>query len=215
VNLTLADADGGNRQRVASVFVSGPLGTADAAVPPAVAVTPLPVPAPPARAPSAQPELLLSALEMRPAPPEGICDARKARMNSCVEVFFELSEPAYLLVVSTRAHSVVEAPCDSALRRAEPGPRRYRMRVPPGTFAMDSADTGPDAGFYVLASRSRQVAEQLRAALAGAPGQCVPAGGRAPDGWLGELGRVLDRHGNRVAWRALHLAHDSAGIVPL
>jgi hypothetical protein len=198
LNLVLADVDGGHRQRVASVFVAGSLGFAAAVTPKAVA-----------------PSSLLSALEMLPARAQGICDDRKARINSCVEIAFELREPAYLFVVSTRDHNVVETPCDRSLGLTEPGTRRYRMRVPPGTFAVDPADTGPDAGFYVLAVRERALAAQLRQALAEAPGSCGVTAGTAPAAWLDKLRQLLDRHGEQVAWRALHVAHDSTGIVAL
>jgi hypothetical protein len=174
----------------------------------------MPRPAPEA-APRPEPPGLLTALEMRPARPEGICDDRKARINSCVEIAFELRERAYLFVVSTRDHAVVEAPCDAAIERADPGPRRYRIRVPPGAFAVDAADTGPDAGFYVLAARERAVAQRLHDTLASAPGACSRAAGRQGAAWLEELDGVLHRLGDRVSWRAVHVAHDSAGIVAL
>jgi hypothetical protein len=210
LNLTLADAGGGHRQRVASVFVSGSLGGTGGGDVPAVVAAPVPE-----AMPRPEPPGLLTALEMRPARPEGICDDRKARINSCVEIAFELRERAYLFVVSTRDHAVVEAPCDAAIERVDPGPRRYRIRVPPGAFAVDAADTGPDAGFYVLAARERAVAQRLHDTLASAPGACSRAAGRQGAAWLEELDGVLHRLGDRVSWRAVHVAHDSAGIVAL
>jgi hypothetical protein len=33
--------------------------------------------------------------------------------------------------------------------------------------------------------------------------------------WLADLQSVLDREGDEVVWRAIHLAHDSGGIVAL
>lgn len=219
LNLTLADAQGGRRQRVASVFVSG-MPSAD---PPPPAVSPgRPTPAEPdpgvARGTALPPPVarrpeLLSALEMRPARPEGICDDRRARINSCVEIEFELRERAYLWVLSTRDHAVVEADCDARPERREAGTRRYRLRVPPGAFAVDPEDTGPDAGLYVIAVRERDVAQRLQDVLAAAPGACRGAAGERR--WLDDLARVLDEHRSHVSWRALHVVHDTAGIAAL
>lgn len=212
LSLTLADDSGGNRQKVAAVFVSSAAGTAAAAPrepPPALdRHEPLPHSAP--RAPG-----LLSSLQMTPAAPEGICDHRRARVNSCVEVSFELLRAAYLFVVSTREHRLAEVSCDGAGSRAAAGPRRFRLRVPPGSFAVDAGATGPDAGFYVLAVRDRAAAAQLQRALAGAPGQCGQAPGRPATDWLRDLRGVLNGQREQIEWRALHVVHDSSGIVAL
>src|SRR5690606_6000718 len=127
------------------------------------------------------------------------------------EVSFELTERAYLFVISTRNHDLVEAPCDRDLQRTDPGLRRYRLRVPPGRYAVDSADTGPDAGLYVLAVQNRAAARRIRDALAAAPGACRSQANTAD--WLAALQAALVRHGDEVSWRALHVVHDSAGIV--
>lgn len=210
LNLSLAAADGGHRQRLASVFVSGSLtGAGTAAAPPAAE--------PPEHRTASRSRVsdLLSPLEMGPADPEGICDHHKARMNSCVEISFVLHDPAYLFLVSTRDHQVVDAPCGGTLRQSEAGAHRYRLRVPPGRFALDPADTGPDAGFYVLAVREQGVAERLREALARGAPDCGRAHDGVDRGWLAALDRVLEGSDGRVAWRALHVAHDTTGIVAL
>lgn len=220
LSLTLADAGGGTRQKVASVFVSGgtrmPSGDAGAAASPEQGPAPAPAPPPVADTRPPVPDLL-SALHMTPARAEGICDNRRARVNSCVEVSFELTRPAYLFVLSTREHTLADVSCDGTDARAEAGERRYRMRVAPGNFAVDPRDTGPDAGFYVLASRDRAVADELQTALTGAPGQCGrPRGGTTAHArWLSDLRRVLHDHGGQIAWRALHVVHDTDGIVAL
>lgn len=207
LNLTLADPQGTHRQRVASVFVSGH--PARAPDEPSVAGT-VSAPAAPRPAPA-----WLSPLEMRPAPLEGACDHRTARLNSCVEVSFELLEPAFLFVLSTRDHRVVEQPCEAAPARAEPGPRRYRLRVPPGRYAVEATDSGPDAGIYVLATQERRVARRLARALAAGPGRCGAGGRPLAADWLRGLERVLTENTDRILWRALHVAHDSNGIVAL
>ncbi|MDZ7668169.1 MAG: hypothetical protein U5Q16_01675 [Gammaproteobacteria bacterium] len=220
LSLTLSEAGGGNRQKVASVFVSGPLEAPSeettAAAAPQRRLEPGALPPMAAGTPPAAADLL-SALHMTPARPEGICDHRRARVNSCVEVSFELIRPAYLFVLSTREHTLADVSCDAARARAEAGQRRYRMRVAPGDFAVDPRAAGPDAGFYVLAARDRAVAGELQQALAGAPGQCGrPRGGSTAHAqWLSGLRRVLDVHGGQIDWRALHLVHDTDGIVAL
>ncbi len=172
LHLNLSDADGGSRQRLASVFVagaphlrastvssrrgSGETGSTSSA-PADRAPAPIDqtmAPAAAAMAPEAAP--LLSPLDMRPAPPEGVCDDRKARVNTCVDVAFELRRSAYLFVLTTRGHQVVDAPCRDALEPSAAGPRRYRLRVPPAGYGVTG--TGPDAAIYVLAARDRAVA---------------------------------------------------------
>ncbi|MBK81609.1 MAG: hypothetical protein CMQ43_11950 [Gammaproteobacteria bacterium] len=213
LDLTLSAGDGSGRTRVASVYVTGLAGgaVADAVAPDA----PVPVvdtsgpPALPARA-----DLdLLSNLRVAPAARAGICDSRAARNNSCVEIDFDLHDRAYVFVLSTRDHRVADAPC-ALPEPDEPGPRRYRVRLPPGRYGVDVADTGPDAGFYVLATRSRPVAQRLSAALRDAPGQC--ASDRQDDGaWLAELRALLGRDAGDIAWRAVHLIHGRDGIAAL
>lgn len=221
LKLTLADAEGGHRQQVASVFVSGARAE-DAAPPPESATarrgTPVPGDGSPVvggRAGERAATELLSALEMRPARPEGICDDRRNRLNSCVEISFELREPAYLFVVSTREREVVEAPCEGAAQRADPGRRRYRVRVPPGAYAVSGGSSGPDAGFYVVAVRERAAASRIATVLATAPGACGAPTASAAGEWLNELDRTMRDEGGRVVWRALHVAHDTGGIVAL
>lgn len=211
LNLTLADADGGNGQRVGSVFVAGAFGTPPVAEPaPPVAAGPAVVPGPVSGGTG-----LLTTLAVSPAAPEGICDARRARVNSCAQIDFELTEPAYLFVLSTRDHAVVDAPCGARLTRSDAGPRRFRVRVPPGGHGVDPAAAGPDAGFYVLAVRSRSMAARLQAALAAAPGQCGRSADAPAAGWLDALQSVLDRDAGQIAWRAVHLVHGRSGIEAL
>ncbi len=213
LSLTLADSSGGPPQRVASVFVSGLV-----EAPPTVAAAP-PGPTEPSTAvdvparPAAASPGLLSPLTVTTAAPEGICDYRKARVNSCVEIDFELRARAYLFVLSTRNHAVADVSCDAA-DRSDAGPRRFRLRVPPGGYAVRGASAGPDAGFYVLATRSRTVAARLRSALAAAPGQCGNRPGSAGR-WHAALQSLLEREADDIAWRAVQLVHDHSGVVAL
>jgi hypothetical protein len=195
----LSDAGGNLSQQVGSVFVSGGGDDAMPRVP--AASSPVARSAPP----------LLSPLTLEAARREGVCDDRKARVNSCVEVAFELREAAFLFVLSTREHVLVDGPCNALSKKSDAGPRRFRLRVAPGGYAANGSDTGPDAGFYVVAVRDRSLAGRLQATLAGAPGSCS-----APDPrWLEDLADILTTHADSVAWRAMHLVHDSTGIVAL
>jgi hypothetical protein len=200
---------------VASVFVSGLIdgSMASAGTPPPA--DPRPPSVPPVRPePTAGAEgELLSTLRIAPAAQEGICDSRQARMNSCVEIDFDLHERAYLFVISTRDHQLVDTVCELP-GPDDPGLRRFRLRLPPGRYGVDVADTGPDAGFYVLATRSRAVAQRLGRTLGRAPGRCTNAPGNAGS-WLADLRALLARDGDAIAWRAVHLVHGRDGIAAL
>ncbi|MEQ8858024.1 MAG: hypothetical protein RIC56_05205 [Pseudomonadales bacterium] len=206
LSLNLTDSAGGAPQRVASVFVSGVIDAPAAASVVAVARAPEPPVPGPARG-------LLSALSVSASAPEGICDFRRARVNSCVEIDFELNAPAYLFVISTRDHALAEVSC-GRLERSDAGPRRFRVRVPPGDYAVRGAAAGPDAGFYVIAAKSRTVASRLRVVLASAPGQCGSRE-RSAARWIAELQALLAREADGIAWRAVQLVHDRDGIVAL
>jgi hypothetical protein len=47
------------------------------------------------------------------------------------------------------------------------------------------------------------------------PGQCGQGQGRPAADWLRELRGVLHGHRQQIEWRALHVVHDSSGIVAL
>lgn len=223
----LTQVAGGRRQTVASVWVSGQ---------PLVAARDTPEPPPPAGAPSAadaatpgnehraaapprMPAALLTALELS-RPRDAGCDDRQARARACVEIAFELLQPAYLFVLSTRHHQLLGVPCESAPQRADPGPRRYRLRLPPGSFAAEAGsgqwvDSRPDGGFYVLAVRDRSLARRVAGVLADAPGHCASGGSADLAGWLARLDEIVGAGGDAVDWRTLQLAHDREGIVAL
>ncbi len=216
LNLSLSAGDGSGRTRVASVFVSGLIDGSPAATrPPPASVGGVVAEGAPARPASLDGAdgALLSTLRVAPAAREGICDSRQARVNSCVEIDFDLHERAYLFVMSTRDHQVVDTACGLP-EPDDPGLRRFRLRLPPGRYGVDVADTGPDAGFYVLATRSTAVARRLSRALRGAPGQCANHE-RDSVAWLTELRTLLARDGDDITWRAVHLVHGREGIAAL
>lgn len=205
VRVDLEDPDGGAGQRVAAVFVAA----ADVATPAAAAATPSGLP-------------LLSELSLRQAEAVGVCDNSQARVNTCAEVEFELRSPAYLLVFSTQSGRVQGVDCRSRPDRDEPGLRRFRLRVPPGTVPPSSrevlASVGTsrraDAGLYVLATRSSQAASELHAALRNAPGACGAASASA-DAWLSSLERIIGQFETELTWRIMHLAHETEGVTEL
>ena len=189
-------------QQVASVFVTG-LDLAASAPDPhnIVAVQPT--------APIT-PELLTQ-LTLGAASLKGICAPGEAR-NSCVEVGFELLRPAYLLVIATQDQRLRFQSCGTQVRLAQPGERRYRVRIP---AAMGLA-TRPDAGFYVVAVQARTLAQQIARHLSHGPGACSSVGeGQSLAAWLRELDDLLLRHEFEMDWRATHFSHSASGIVRL
>lgn len=213
----LTDSRDQRRQTVASVWVSGPTAQTPAAVAGVPDAGRVPDAAR-AQVPGDAAGLLTDLVVVRPD--DSQCDMRQARTRACIDITFELLRPAYLFLLTTRHHEIADAPCDARLRRADAGPRRYRVRLPPGGVRTDPltgelVNTRPDAGVYVLAVRDRGHASRLREVLAEAPGRCVAAAAGSLQGWLGRLDAELDRSGPAVDWRLLHLAHEGAGIVAL
>jgi len=208
VRLNLQDEQGGATQRLAAVFVAA----ADSHPPRLQASRTVPSEAAP----------LVTALRLRPAEAVGVCDSDRARVNTCVEVEFDLRESAYLMVFSTQAGHLIGVDCDARPSRSEAGMHRYRMRVPPrrippatpGALTPVDAVRAPDAGLYVLATKNADTARSIQQALREAPGSC---GRETPalDGWLTRLDQVARAHAGTLTWRAIHLAHETEGVVRL
>jgi hypothetical protein len=201
--VTLHDTSSDVVQQVASVFVTG-LDLAVAASDPQNIV-------------AAEPEVpfapeLLTQLTFSAASRNGICAPGEAQANSCVEVGFELLGPAYLLVISTQDQQLRFQSCDTEVPLAQPGERRYRVRIPATTGLV----TGPDAGFYVLAVKTRTLAQQVSRHLNHGPGACSSVvGGQSLAVWLRGLDDLLLRHEFEFDWRATHFNHSTSGIVRL
>jgi hypothetical protein len=212
IHVNLQDTDGAGGQRVASVFVAG------AAPHRAAGVSP----PPPVSQPPSSP--LLSALSAAPAEPVGICDDRKARNNSCVEVAFDLRRAAYLMVFTTQALGVRNLSCESPLSRSDAGPRRFRLRVPPGRLPPATGgdlnpaqqSRSPDAGLYVIATEDRTAARRLHGLLQRAPGACRSSEShKNMQTWLAEVREATLKYAGRLEWGAIHLAHEPEGVVQL
>ncbi len=149
---------------------------------------------------------LLTAMRLHPAASEGVCDSRKARGNQCAEVGFELLTSAYLFVLSSYNRNLTSTSCDSSLKEATAGERRFRVRVPPSVGAL------PDAGVYAIAVSDRTAAKALSRHIR--TGVCSRPLART-DTWLKELDTLLATHPDHIQWRAIHLSHAPDGVEQL
>jgi len=213
IHVNLQDTDGAGGQRIASVFVAG-----------SNAPYRVTAGAPLSAASKASPSLLLSPLTVQPAERLGVCDDRKARNNSCVEVAFDLHRPAYLMVFTTQTFGIQDLSCESRLPRNEAGPRRFRLRVPPSQIPAASGrelspiqqSRSPDAGLYVVATEDRTAARRLHNLLRRAPGTCGSSGThQRMEPWLAELREATLKYAGVLEWAAIHLAHEPEGVVQL
>jgi hypothetical protein len=157
--------------------------------------------------PLGMPAALLSGLSYEMARSRGVCQS-SAGPGGCVEVSFDLLRPAYLLVVSSRDERLESQVCGRSLRIAQPGPRRYRLRVPSA-----AATAGrPDAGVYVLAVEKRSVAHRIARQINSGPGACPGSVQGGAGQWLQALSRLLAEYDTEVDWRAAHFRGGPGGI---
>ena len=152
---------------------------------------------------------------MKPSSRAGICGVHLARANACVEVGFELLEPAYLLVFrtafQTEGSRVTPTSCKSRVQGSVAGPHRYRLRVLPTARPVDR----PDAGIYVLATKDQSIAATFSRHLRRAPGACEGFSRESLGSWVERFQALLHKHGESMQWRALHMRHEPAGIVAI
>jgi hypothetical protein len=200
LGLLLTEQDREITQQVATVYVSGTSRR-----------TPYPVeriaqPAYPSTSPYLPSGQLISTLQLYPAADEGVCDSRKARGNQCAEVGFELLTPAYLFVLSSYNRNLSSTSCESSLKEATAGERRFRVRVPPSVSDL------PDAGVYAIAVSDRNAAKALSRHIR--TGVCSRPLART-DTWLSELDTLLATHPDHIQWRAIHLSHAPGGVEQL
>jgi len=200
LGLLLTEQDRALTQQVATVYVSGTSRRTSYPVD-QIAKSSQPVASP--YVPSGR---LLSDLHLYPAADEGVCDSRKARGNQCAEVGFELFTPAYLFVLSSYNRNLSSTACESTLKEATAGERRFRIRVPPSVGAL------PDAGIYAIAVSDRTAAKALSRHIR--TGVCSRPLSRT-DAWLSELDNLLATHPDHIQWRAIHLSHAPDGVEQL
>lgn len=146
---------------------------------------------------------LLSGIELDQSAAEGICDSRPTSAFGCAEVSFELRQPAYLFVLSSRDRELRATSCDARLEQASTGARRFRIKVYPGGTEL------PDAGLYAIAVTDRAAAAEVARHIR--TGVCARPLSRSRS-WLTELDALMSKHANVSAWRAIHLSHSRDGI---
>lgn len=200
LGLLLTEQDRELTQQVATVYVSGKSRRST------YPVDRVASPTYPAVSPAVPAGPLLTDLRLYPAADEGVCDSRKARGNQCAEVGFELLSSAYLFVLSSYNRNLSSTACESTLKEASAGERRFRIRVPP------SLSTLPDAGVYAIAVSDRAAAKALSRHIR--TGVCSRPLART-NTWLSELDTLLANHPDHIQWRAIHLSHAPDGVEQL
>ena len=125
---------------------------------------------------------------------------RQCRSGECAEIEVDLYEDAYLLVFRTYHGQVEPLFCGQAISKKSAGIHRYRLQTMPEQRV----------GFYVIASRERQVARTLQRQLGRAPGACnqPPANN---SNWLPSTLAKLTNSSTAIEWRALHVINTAEG----
>ena len=152
------------------------------------------------------PQALLETPRLAQVQRAGVCQ-RASRDRLCAELAVDLTERAYVVVLSTHEGRVRPVGCTSRLERSDPGERRYR-------FAVGRADAGrPDTGVYVFAVRDRALARRLAEVVQDAPGACGTRSGRPLDHWFEDLAALLAQHPEAIEWHAVHLVRDADRVI--
>lgn len=188
LGLMLSDKDNRVTQQVATVYVSGTNPSNREIRDPAhIAGT----------------TALLSGMRLEPDAREGICTRGSRPGMGCAEISFDLLQPAYLFVLSSRDRELQATSCDSRLVEATTGERRFRVKV------WRNGTDLPDAGLYAIAVSDRSAAKALARHIR--TGACSrPSSGS--NHWLSKLDELMARHSNVVEWRVIHMAHTPDGI---
>lgn len=155
---------------------------------------------------------ILSVMRINEAEPVGVCrDVRDRRNQSaravCVEVSFELLQPAYLFVFATRDRRLDGLSCDLWRDRSDQGERRYRVQIPEA----DGQDRAA-VGLYAIASGRRDLATKLDRHLRAAEGMCGGSKTTDLNRWLAELDRLIADQPEDIHWQAIQLADSPAGV---
>jgi len=197
VLLTLTDHRGELNQHLASVFVSSDSRAAPIPADSRVAANAISrVTTEPGQLP------LLTAMQLHPRASGGVCGTHRGDPDSCIEVSFELTQDAYLFVLSTSQRELHSSSCSSQTTLDEAGERRFRLRLGRGR---DSAT--PDAGVYAIAVADRAVARAVARHIRNAPGACSRHAKSGLNRWLTQLDALLAKHPGSYEWRAIHLAN--------
>lgn len=126
----------------------------------------------------------------------------KSRTRECVEVSFNLNQPAYTVLFYSTGGKSAPLDCKAPTQR-KTGRQDYSIKVPLGHFP-----TRPSVGFYVLAFKDRRAARQVHKAISQGAAKCGGSGG----GWLASSSRLLDQFRHRFNWQAIHLTRQDKRI---
>ncbi len=122
--------------------------------------------------------------------------------DRCAQVGFTLHDDAYVLVFRTHAAALSATSCTARQERRMAGELQFRVQV--------AADTDTRTGFYVIASRDREVIRELERLVRRSSSACSTRRPANPAGLLAAMERLQPR----LQWRAMHLttAESSAGF---
>lgn len=141
---------------------------------------------------------LVSEIFVRDHPRDEKCEPGRA---SCIDVEFELFEPAWTVMFYTVGDEV--APVSCAMPDRLVGIRQYGLNVPPQASA-----ERPALGFYVLAFEDRASARSVQRSLVATSSRCEGRGGaRANEKWIATLADGLN---GGADWQAIFFERDGA-----
>lgn len=136
---------------------------------------------------------------------KGIC---KHQTRGCVQVDFELSTSAYVVMFSTTGGAPLPLGCEIPKRR-QPGKHQFRLKVPMGEIP-----NRPTVGFYALAFKDRSAARAVHRELIRGAASC--SNDPTPvDEWAASFSRILNQYRDQTEWQALHLNRDANGVMTL
>jgi hypothetical protein len=136
---------------------------------------------------------------------DGICKHQK---KDCVQLDFDLSTSAYLVMFSTTAGAPLPLDCEIPARR-KPGNHQFRLRVP-----RSEIPSRPTVGFYALAFKDRASARAVHRELIRGSAKCS-SNPTPVDEWASSFSRKLNQFREQTEWRALHLSRDANGVMTL
>ncbi len=140
---------------------------------------------------------------------DNVCEPRK---KDCVDVSFDLNQPAYTVLFYSVNGQVAPLSCKPPGQK-QVGKQHYGLKVSAG---LDP--NRPTVGFYALAFKDRSAARRIHTAISKSTSNC---GGRkqSTSSWMVSLTRLLDTYSNkypgRTDWQAIHLTRYDALITEL
>jgi hypothetical protein len=136
---------------------------------------------------------------------KGAC---KHQARGCVQVDFDLSKPAYVVMFSTPGGTPHPPGCEAPGLR-QPGKHQFRIKVP-----MGEVPNRPTNGFYALAFRDRSIARAVHGELMRGSANCNNNPVQV-DEWASSFSRILKHYRDQTEWSALHFSRDANGVMTL